>query len=60
MNPDRKVAVGAGVGGLVAFLAWVLKTYTGVELSGEAAIGLSTAVVFIVQYVVPNKEPPSA
>lgn len=60
MNPDRKVTVGAGVGGLVAVLVWALKEYTGVTMSAEAAIGLSTALVFFVQYIVPNKEFPDA
>lgn len=56
MNPDRKITVGAGMGGLVAVLVWALDAFAGVKMSGEAAVGLSTALVFIVQYIVPNKE----
>jgi hypothetical protein len=56
MNPDRKVLVGAFAGGWVAVLAWVLKTFYSVEFSADAAIGLTTVLTFVVQYVVPNKE----
>lgn len=59
MNPDRKVTVGIAVGGFVAFAAWAIKAFGGPELSAEAAVGLSAALTFIVQYVVPNKETPS-
>lgn len=59
MNPDRKVTVGMGMGGLVAVCVWALDEFWGVKMSGEAAVGLSTALVFFVQYIVPNKETPS-
>jgi hypothetical protein len=51
---DRKVAVGVAVGGTVSVIAWVIKTFTDVELSADAAIGMTAALTFIVQYFVPN------
>jgi len=52
---DRKVAVGAAVGGLVSVVAWVIENFTNVKLSADAAIGLTAALTFVVQYMVPNK-----
>jgi hypothetical protein len=60
MNPDRKVLAGAAVGGLVSVIAWAIETFTAVKLSADAAIGLTAALTFFVQYFVPNKETPSA
>jgi hypothetical protein len=51
----RKVAVGAAVGGAVSVLVWSLDTFAGVKVSGEAAVGLSTALTFIAQYLIPNQ-----
>lgn len=56
--PTNKVTAGALAGGLVAFAAWASKEFAGVELSAEAAIGLSTAITFVVQYLVRDAEPP--
>lgn len=54
-TPDRKVVVGAAMGGLIAFIAWLIETFgNGVKLSADAALGLQTALVFLVQYIVPN------
>lgn len=55
MNPDRKVLAGAAVGGLVSVIAWAIETFTSVKLSADAAIGLTAALTFVVQYFVPNK-----
>lgn len=60
MIPDRKVTVGAAVGGLVAVVTWSLKTFADVEMSAEAAVGFATALTFIVQYIVPNKDASNA
>jgi hypothetical protein len=60
MNPDRKILVGAAVGGFVSVVAWAVETFTTVKLSADAAIGLTAALTFVVQYLVPNKEPHSA
>lgn len=55
---DRKVLVGAACGGLVTFGAWLLHSLNpSLTLTAEAALGLSTALTFIVQYLVPNAAP---
>lgn len=56
MNPDRKVLAGAAVGGLVSVIAWAIETFSSVKLSADAAIGLTAALTFVVQYFTPNKE----
>ena len=56
MNPDRKVLAGAAVGGLVSVIAWAIETFSSVKLSADAAIGLTAALTFVVQYFVPNRE----
>lgn len=53
---DRKVAVGVAVGGTVSVIAWAIETFTTVKLSADAAIGLTAALTFIVQFLVPNAE----
>lgn len=60
MNPDRKVLAGAAVGGLVSVIAWAVETFTTVTFSADAAIGLTAALTFVVQYFTPNKETPNA
>ena len=52
--PDRKVQVGAGMGGLAAILVWGVNAYTGVAIPAEVGIGLSTFMTFAAQYFVPN------
>lgn len=52
----RKVAVGAAVGGLVSVIVWAADTFAGVKVTAEAAVGLSTALTFVVQFLVPNQE----
>ena len=54
MKPDRKVQVGAGMGGLTAVGAWALTAFTGVEIPVEVGIGASTFLTFVVQYLVKN------
>jgi len=53
-TPDRKVQVGAGMGGLAAMLAYGIQTAYGVDIPAEVAIGGSTFLTFVVQYFVPN------
>ena len=53
-TPDRKVAVGAGMGGLAAMTAWGINAFTGVVVPAEVAVAFSTFLSFIVQYFVPN------
>ena len=54
-TPDRKVQVGAGMGGFTAMLAWGIMASTGVEIPVEVGIGASTFLTFIAQYFVPNR-----
>jgi len=56
MTPDRKVQIGAGMGGLSAITAWAVTELTGINVPPEVAIAFSTFLTFIVQYFVPNKE----
>ena len=54
-TPDRKVQVGAGMGGLAAVIAYAIQAYTGQVIPAEVAIAGSTFLSFIVQYLVPNQ-----
>lgn len=54
MKPTNKVAAGALAGAIVAIVTWAAKTFAHVDISPDAAIGLSTAITFIVQYFVPD------
>ncbi len=57
-NPvQRKVALGAAVGGLVSVIVWAADTFADIKITAEAAVGLSTALSFIASYFVANKEP---
>ena len=53
-QPDRKVAVGAGVGGLTAVIAWTVGVTTGVTVPAEVAVAASTFLTFLTQYLVRN------
>lgn len=54
MKPTNKVAAGALAGAIVAIVTWAAKTFAHVDISADAAIGLSTAITFVVQYLVPD------
>ena len=54
--PNRKVLVGAAAGGLMSIVAWVSDAFFGVKVPAEVALGGSTVIVFILQYMVPNAE----
>ena len=54
IKPDRKVQVGAGMGGLAAVIAYSIQAYTGEVIPAEVAIAGSTFLSFVVQYFVPN------
>ena len=53
-QPDRKVQVGAGMGGLSMLVAYAIGLGTGVEIPPEIAIAGSTFLSFVAQYFVPN------
>lgn len=54
--PNRKVNVGLAAGAVMTVLAWISKTYAGVEIPAEVALAGATIIVFILQYAV--AEPP--
>lgn len=56
VRPTNKVTAGAFAGGLTAIFVWGLKAFSGVEMSAEAAIGLSVVITFAVQYFVRDAE----
>lgn len=51
---DRKVAVGAAVGGLVSVLAWCVDQLYQVKMPAEVAIAATTLLTFVVQWAIPN------
>lgn len=53
-KPSPKVAAGVLAGAIVAIATWAAKTFANVDVSADAAIGLSTTITFIVQYFVPE------
>jgi hypothetical protein len=58
--PSRKVAVGLLAGAVMTILAWVSKTYTGIEIPAEVALAGSTVITFAIQYFVVDKETTNA
>jgi putative flippase GtrA len=60
--PNRKVTVGLVAGSVMMILAWVSKTYAGVEIPADVALAGATVITFVLQYVIPDatQEPPSA
>jgi len=57
MMPDRKVGVGAGVGGAIALLShWALQEATGLQMPDEVLIAWGVLCTFAVSYFVRNAE----
>lgn len=54
--PTRKVGIGVAVGGLCALVIWALDEFAGRTMPGQAAVGLSSLLTFVAQYIVPNAE----
>lgn len=54
MKPDRKVTAGLMAGAVMTIVAWISKTFAGVEIPAEVALAGSTVIVFFLQYYVPN------
>lgn len=57
--PNRKVNVGLVAGAVMTILAWISKTYVGVEITAEVALAGATVIVFCLQYIVPDPPDPS-
>lgn len=55
-RPTNKVTAGAFAGGVTAVFVWGIKAFAGIEMSAEAAIGLSVVITFAVQYLVRDAE----
>ncbi len=57
MKPDRKVGVGAGVGGAIALLShWALQEATGLQMPDQVLIAWGVLCTFAVSYFVKNPE----
>ena len=57
MKPDRKVGVGAGVGGAIALLShWALQEATGLQMPDQVLIAWGVLCTFAVSYFVKNAE----
>lgn len=56
--PNRKVNVGLAAGAIMTILAWISKTYAGVEIPAEVALAGSTVIVFCLQYLVADPPDP--
>lgn len=54
--PQRKVTAGLVAGGTVSVIIWALKTFANVDVSADAAVGMTAIFTFLVQYFVPNVE----
>ena len=54
-QPERKVNIGAGMGGFAMVGAYAIQAYTGQPIPAEVAIAASTFLTFLVQYMVPNQ-----
>lgn len=54
MTQERVVGEAVAAAGTAG--SWAIETFTSVKLSADAAIGLTAALTFVVQYIVPNKE----
>jgi hypothetical protein len=53
-QPDRKVFVGAGMGGLTTIIVGLTKAFTDVDIEPATAVGMTTFMTFVAQYLVPN------
>ena len=54
IKPDRKIQVGAGMGGLTTVIVGLTSYFTGIEIDAMTAVGLTTFMTFVTQYFVPN------
>lgn len=52
MRPTNKVAAGVFAGSLVAIIVWAVRQFAKVEIPAEIAMAGSTAITFVVQYLV--------
>lgn len=53
-TPQRKVAVGAAVSGIVVVLAWASKAFANVDVPAEVGIAINGILTFAAQYFLPD------
>jgi 16S rRNA A1518/A1519 N6-dimethyltransferase RsmA/KsgA/DIM1 with predicted DNA glycosylase/AP lyase activity len=53
-SPDRKIGIGAGLGGLTTVIVGLVATFTTIEIDAVTAVGLTSFMTFVVQYFVRN------
>lgn len=51
---QRKVQAGIAVGALGTIVCWVIEVASGVTVPAYVAVAIDTALVGLVQYIVPN------
>jgi len=54
-NPDRKVTIGALGGALGVLTVWGVGAFAGFVVPAEPAMAAQVLIIFVLQYVVPNK-----
>jgi hypothetical protein len=53
-KPDRKIGVGAGIGGLTTVIVGLVAAFTDIEIEAVTAVGFTSFMTLIVQYYVPD------
>jgi hypothetical protein len=59
MEVDRKVVFGLVAGAVMTILAWLSKTFAGIEIPGDVYGAGSTLIVFFIQWKTRNEKPPA-
>lgn len=59
MTVDRKVMAGGAGGAAALIICWLIEKFTHEAVPVYIALSFQTLAVGILQYAVPNKEPPS-
>lgn len=55
MTPERKVASAGLSGALSVVLLWAVTTFTAVEMDATVASAITTVVMSLAAYLVPNR-----
>jgi hypothetical protein len=53
-KPDRKIGIGAGLGGLTTVIVGLVAAFTNITIDAVTAVGFTSFMTFVVQYFVPN------
>jgi hypothetical protein len=54
-TPDRKIGIGAGLGGLTTVIVGLVAAFTSITIDAVTAVGFTSFMTFVVQYFVPNR-----